>query len=86
MLIQSTTSSYITSEIKSNWIIVPEIIDNEFGGTDTHVILSWSLQSLIRDVTVTAIVNDIAMIREYHKAGIVLNSRPKYKKDTTEER
>jgi len=55
--------------------VIPEIIDNYLGGTLCHIILAWSLQSIIRDTLVTAILNDIALLRAYHKEGVVLNSR-----------
>jgi DNA polymerase elongation subunit (family B) len=55
--------------------IIPDIIDNVLGGIEAHVILSWSLQSVFDDVILPAVVNDIALIRAYHKAGIVLPSR-----------
>jgi len=55
--------------------IIPEIIDNALGGIDAHVILAWSLQSRLEDVIITAVVNDLALLRAYHKAGIVLPSR-----------
>jgi DNA polymerase elongation subunit (family B) len=55
--------------------IVPEIIDNTLGGLRGHLILAWSLQVTLEDVMITAAVNDIALIRAYHRAGIVLPSR-----------
>jgi DNA polymerase elongation subunit (family B) len=57
-------------------VIVPDIIDNEYGGVECHVILAWSLHQMIKDVLITAVVNDVAMLREYHKDEIVLPSRP----------
>lgn len=61
-------------------VIIPEIIDNVYGGIDCHVILAWSLHQMIKDVLITAVVNDIAILREYHKDGIVLPSRPPHSK------
>ena len=58
-------------------VIIPEIIDNEYGGIECHVILAWDLQQMIKDILITAVVNDIAMLREYHKDKIVLPSRPR---------
>ncbi len=58
--------------------IIPEIIDNFLGGVECHIILAWSLQSLVEDMMITAVVNDIALLRAYHKDGIVLPSRPPY--------
>jgi len=55
--------------------IIPEIINEELGGLEAHIILAWSLQVGIDDVIITAVVNDIALLREYHKAGLVLPSR-----------
>ena len=55
--------------------IIPEIIDNHLGGIDTHLILAWSLHSCVDDMIITAVVNDIALLRAYHKAGKVLPSR-----------
>ena len=55
--------------------IIPEIIDEYLGGLDTHLILSWSLHSCIDDMIITAVVNDIALLRAYHKAGKYLPSR-----------
>ena len=55
--------------------IIPEVIDNAFGGILGHTILAWSLQSCINDIVITAVANDIALIRAYHKDKIVLNSR-----------
>jgi len=64
--------------------IIPEIIDEYLGGLEAHLILAWSLQMGIDDVIITALVNDIALIREYHKAGVVLHSRH-YDKQKTDE-
>jgi DNA polymerase elongation subunit (family B) len=58
--------------------IIPEILDNYLGGTKCHVILAWMLQSILDDVMVTAVVNDIALLRAYHKDKVVLSSRPPY--------
>ena len=60
-------------------VIVPEVIDNHLGGIDAHVILAWSLQSLVNDMIIVAAVNDIALLRAYHRDKIVLPSRPPYK-------
>jgi len=65
-------------------VVIPEIIDNYLGGLDAHLILAWSLQMGLDDVTITAVVNDIALLREYHKAGIVLHSRDYSSKDDKE--
>ncbi len=56
-------------------VIIPEIIDNQLGGLEGHMILSWELQSFISEMILTAVVNDIALLRAYHKAGLVLPSR-----------
>jgi len=55
--------------------IIPEIIDNILGGIQAHLILSWLLQVRLEDVIITAVVNDIALLRAYHKKGKVLPSR-----------
>jgi len=55
--------------------IIPEIIDNILGGIEAHVLLSWSLQCLLEDTMITAVVNDIALLRAYHRESIVLPSR-----------
>lgn len=65
-------------------VIIPEIIDNKLGGLETHAILSWSLQSTINDVIITAVVNDIALLRAYHKQKLVLNTR-EYSKGNSDE-
>jgi len=62
--------------------IIPEILDNELGGLEAHNILSWSLQSTIQDVMITAVVNDIALLRAYHRAKRVLYSRTYSGKDS----
>jgi len=69
--------------------IIPEIVDNFLGGLEAHLMLAWSLHCIIEETQITAVVNDIALIRAYHKAGLVLPSRdygkekdddePKYK-------
>ena len=59
-------------------VIIPEIIDNHLGGIQCHTILAWSLQCLFNDTIITAVVNDISLLRAYHKDGIVLPSRPPY--------
>ena len=56
-------------------VIIPELIDELLGGIQAHVILSWALQAILRDVVITAVVNDIALLRAYHKESIVLPSR-----------
>jgi len=66
------------AEYNSMDVIIPEVIDNHLGGILAHVILGWQLQSKLEDMIITAAVNDIALLREYHKAGIVLPSRPPY--------
>ena len=55
--------------------VIPEIIDYHFGGLEGHIILGWALQSMMEDMMITAVVNDIALLRAYHKAGQVLYSR-----------
>jgi len=55
--------------------IIPEIIDNYLGGIQGHLILAWSLQVTLEDVMITAVVNDIAIIRAYHRQDIVLPTR-----------
>jgi DNA polymerase elongation subunit (family B) len=64
--------------------IIPEIVDNLLGGLEAHLMLAWSLQAMIEDVQITAVVNDIALIRAYHRAGIVLPSRNYAKSDSDE--
>ena len=66
-------------------VIIPEIIDNTLGGLLAHVIMAWSLQQKITDMIMTAVVNDIALLREYHHNGVVLNSRPAFKLSDEEE-
>jgi len=61
--------------------IIPELIDDILGGIEAHLILAWSLQCIIDEkLLITAVINDIALLRAYHKAGIVLPSRD-YKED-----
>lgn len=67
-------------EYNSMDVIIPEVIDNHLGGILAHVILGWQLQSKLEDMIITAAVNDIALLRAYHKDGIVLPSRPPYDK------
>lgn len=55
--------------------IIPEIIDNYLGGIETHLILAWSLHSCVDDMIITAVVNDVALLRAYHREGKVLPSR-----------
>jgi DNA polymerase elongation subunit (family B) len=55
--------------------IIPEVIDEYLGGITCHVILSWSIHSMLNDSIITAVVNDIALLRNYHHEGKVLNSR-----------
>ncbi|MBE3093976.1 MAG: hypothetical protein IMZ52_03015 [Actinobacteria bacterium] len=68
--------------------IIPEVIDEFLGGLEGHLILAWSLQSMLEDMVIVAVVNDIALLRAYHRAGIVLPSREftkdKSKKSTYE--
>jgi len=66
-------------------VIIPEIIDNMLGAVECHIILGWSLQSKLEDMIMTAVVNDISLLREYHKDKIVLPSRPPYKRNKTGE-
>lgn len=61
-------------------VIIPEIIDNLLGGLEGHLILSWSLHCLLEDTLITAVLNDVALIRAYHKEDIVLPSREYTKK------
>ena len=62
-------------------VIIPEIIDNTLGGLLAHTILSWSLQIPVEDTVITAVVNDAAILRAYHKHGIVLPTRDFSAKD-----
>lgn len=55
--------------------IIPELIEGVLGGLDSHIILGWSLQSLLEDLMLPAVINDIALIRAYHKNKQVLPSR-----------
>ncbi|MBU2177623.1 MAG: hypothetical protein KJ556_21230, partial [Gammaproteobacteria bacterium] len=55
--------------------LIPEVIDNHLGGLEGHVILAWSLHAMLEDTIIVAAVNDIALLRAYHRAGIVLPSR-----------
>jgi len=67
-------------------VIICDVIDNTLGGLEGVSILSWSLQSLPSECIITAILSDIALIRAYHKEGIVLPSRDytrKFSKDDT---
>ena len=63
--------------------IIPELLESYLGCIEAHLILSWSIQSLLEDTVLTAVVNDIAILREYHKAGVVLPSRD-YSEDSSE--
>jgi len=66
--------------------IIPEVIDNVLGGIEAHTILAWSLQSLIEKRSfITAVINDIALLREYHRKGIVLPTRGFDSKDNSKE-
>jgi DNA polymerase elongation subunit (family B) len=69
--------------------VIPEIVDNLLGGLEAHLMLAWSLQAMLEDMKITAVINDIALLRAYHRADLVLPSRdyakegdgdePKYK-------
>ena len=65
-------------------VIICEVLDNALGGLEGILILAWSLQSLPNECIVTAILCDIALIRAYHKAKVVLPSRDYSKKKTDE--
>lgn len=65
--------------------IIPEVIDEYLGGIQCHVILSWSIHSMLNDAVITAVVNDIALLRNYHRANKVLNSRASTFKEGNEE-
>jgi len=56
-------------------VIIPEIIDNMLGGIEAHLILSWSLHCLLEETLITAVVNDIALLRAYHRENVILPSR-----------
>jgi len=56
-------------------VIIPQLIDELLGGIQAHVILSWAIQAILSEVVITAVVNDIALLRAYHKENIVLPSR-----------
>lgn len=56
-------------------VIIPEEIDNLLGGIQFHVILSWMLQANIEDLIYHGTVNDIIILREYFKNGLVLPSK-----------
>ncbi len=60
-------------------VIVPDIIDNLLGGMECHLQLSRMLGCKLADTQITAIVNDISILKAYHKKDIVLPSRPPYK-------
>lgn len=58
--------------------IVPEIVDNLLGGLECHLQLSRMLGCKLGDTELTAIINDISIIKAYHKQEKVLPSRPPY--------
>lgn len=60
-------------------VIIPDIVDNLLGGMECHLQLSRMLGCKLADTQITAIVNDISILKAYHKRNIVLPSRPPYK-------
>jgi DNA polymerase elongation subunit (family B) len=57
-------------------VIVPYAIDKKYGALECHNILSWLTHCTIEDTQITSVINDISMLRAYHKAKKVLHSKP----------
>ena len=66
--------------------IICDVIDNTLGGLEGLLILAWSLQAMPNECILTAIVSDVALLRAYHKAGIVLPTRDYTKKSTKDKK
>ena len=66
-------------------VIIPEEIDYIKGGVQYYIIMSWLLQSSLDDLLTEGKgshqgrVNDITILREYHRHGIVLKSRSEFR-------
>lgn len=57
-------------------VVIPELIDDKLGGMECHLQLSRMLGCSLEETEITAVINDISMLKAYHKKGIVLKSRP----------
>ena len=57
-------------------VLIPQKLEEELGALQCHTILSWSAGCTIEDTEITTVVNDLSLLRAYHKAGKVLNSKP----------
>ena len=66
----------ILEEYNNRDVEIPQLIDEKVGALDCHIILSWMAHCTIEDTQITTVVNDLSILRAYHKAGKVLNSKP----------
>ena len=58
--------------------IIPAEIDNKLGGIACHLQLMHMLGCKLSDTEITEVINDISILKVYHKAGIVLDSKRPY--------
>lgn len=58
--------------------IIPAEIDNKLGGIECHLQLMHMLGCKLSDTEITEVINDISILKVYHKAGIVLDSKRPY--------
>ena len=63
-------------EYNNKDVLIPQKLEEELGALMCHIILSWSAGCTIEDTEITTVVNDLSLLRVYHKAGKVLNSKP----------
>jgi len=64
-------------------VVLPKIIDDITGGLECFFTTAWMSHTRLENTDLVTKINDIELLNVYHKAGIVLNSKPPYSQKPT---
>lgn len=64
-------------------VVLPKIIDDITGGLECFFTIGWMSHTRLENTDMVTKIDDIELLNVYHKAGVVLNSKPPYKDKPT---
>jgi len=59
-------------------VVLPKIIDDITGGLECFFSMAWMSHTRLENTDLVTKIDDIELLNVYHKAGVVLNSKPPY--------
>ncbi len=65
-------------EYNNRDVVLPKIIDDITGGLECFFTIAWMAHTRLENTDLVTKINDIQLLNVYHKANVVLNSKPAY--------